>query len=315
MQVPDFSGVNVLVVGDVMIDRYWFGDVERISPEAPVPVVAVQRTEARPGGAANVAANVTALGAACRLISVIGDDEAGRTLHDAAEGMDVYVDWVVDPASTTTVKLRVVSQNQQLLRADFEVTPCAAALDECTRRFRAALDSCDVVVVSDYGKGSLKRVEEFIGLARHAGRPIVVDPKGVGFERYAGASMITPNVREFEAVAGRSVDEADLAQRARSVIDRYGLERLLLTRSGEGMTLFYPDGAAIHDAAKAREVYDVSGAGDTVVAVVAASMGAGLDDESTLALANAAAGLVVGKLGTAVANRAEIAGVLGEESA
>ncbi len=308
--LPDFGTVKVLVAGDIMLDRYWFGDTERISPEAPVPVVKVNEIETRAGGAANVAANLTALGAECQLVAILGRDEAGEELAGICRKANVECELVFDPTTATTSKLRVISRNQQLLRADFENTPTDDAIDDYVSSFQDALGGADVVVLSDYGKGSLTRIELMIGAALEAGKTVVVDPKGQDFSRYRNASFITPNQKEFEAVAGFVANDDEFEQKASSLVNDLSLENLLVTRSGQGMSIFKQDGTRLHCPAFAKEVYDVSGAGDTVVAVVAACAGAGVDDENMLNIANAAAGIVVGKLGTAVATRLELEQVL-----
>ena len=305
MRLPDFTRARVLVVGDVMLDRYWFGDVSRISPEAPVPVVHVQRTEERPGGAANVARNVTALGAHCRLLSVVGDDEAGRTLGRLLEGDRVESSLHRDPEFPSTVKLRVIGHQQQLLRIDFERPPghdvLAAKLDEYER----LVDAADAVVLSDYGKGALIHVDRMIALARAHKKPVLVDPKGSEYERYRGATLLTPNRSEFREVAGRWKDEADLEGRAQALRARLDLEALIVTRSEEGMSLFTAS-ESWHEHTRAREVYDVSGAGDTVIGVLALMVATGADLHDAMRVANHAAGIVVGKLGTAVVHPEEL---------
>ena len=305
MKLPDFSAVRVLVAGDVMLDRYWFGDVSRISPEAPVPVVHVKRTEERPGGAANVARNITALAGKCTLLSVVGNDEAAKTLETLLAGERVQTSLHRDAALSTTVKLRVIGQQQQLLRIDFERAPShevlAAKLDEYER----LVDEADAVVLSDYGKGGLGRVQEMIALARRHGKPVLVDPKGWDYERYRGATLLTPNLSEFREVAGRWTDEADLERRAQNLRGDLDLEALMVTRSEEGMSLFTAT-ESHHERTRAREVYDVSGAGDTVIGVLALMIAAGADMHDAMRVANHAAGVVVGKLGTAVVNREEL---------
>lgn len=309
MKLPDFSRARVLVAGDVMLDRYWFGDVHRISPEAPVPVVHVTRAEERPGGAANVARNITALHGLCTLLSVVGNDEAARTLEGllAAEGVQASLHR--DPGLSTTVKLRVIGQQQQLLRIDFERAPShevlAAKLDE----YEKLVDEADAVVLSDYGKGSLERVPDMIALARRHGKPVLVDPKGEDYARYRGATLLTPNRGEFRQVAGRWSDEADLTRRAQKLRAELDLDALIVTRSEEGMSLFTAE-ESHHEPTRAREVYDVSGAGDTVIGVLALMVAAGADMHQAMRVANHAAGIVVGKLGTAVATPEELAASL-----
>ncbi len=305
MNLPDTSSARVLVVGDVMLDRYWFGDVSRISPEAPVPVVRIERVEERPGGAANVARNCAALGARVALLSVVGADEAGQTLARLLSASAIDSSLHEDAQLNTTVKLRVIGRQQQLLRIDFENAPAHEVLQAKLAEYAERLADCDVVVLSDYGKGGLTHIREMIRLARAAGRPVLVDPKGDDYERYAGASIITPNRAELREVVGRWRDEADLAERAERLRRELGLDALLLTRSEEGMTLFAETGA-ISEPARAREVYDVSGAGDTVIATMAVMIAAGLDAAKAMKLANRAAGVVVAKLGTAVCTLDEL---------
>ncbi len=301
-----FKSVRVLVVGDVMLDRYWYGDVDRISPEAPVPVVGVTGLEERAGGAANVAQNVSALGARCTLLSVVGDDEPGSSLRSLLRGSGAEVILHKDPDMKTTVKLRILSRNQQLLRADFETRPSHEILAACLSDYRRQLAGAHVVVISDYGKGGLLHIREMIGAATQAGIPVIVDPKGADFDRYHGATVITPNTKEFAQVAGKWLDESELRSSARLLLERLNLEYLLITRSEHGMTLLRRDGRFIDSPARAREVFDVSGAGDTVVSALAVSHAAGLDDELKLRVANVAAGIVVGKLGTATASESEV---------
>ncbi len=307
--LPDFSKARLLVVGDVMLDRYWFGDVSRISPEAPVPVVKVERTEERPGGAANVARNATALGAQVTLLSVIGDDEAGARLRELVEADRVVASLHRDASIQTTVKLRVIGRQQQLLRIDFETLPSHEVLADKLSEFESLLADCDVLVLSDYGKGGLAHIEKMIELARAAGKIILLDPKGDDYSRYHGATVVTPNRAEMREVVGRWKDEADLAGRAQALRRELGAEALLLTRSEDGMSL-YQDSGVLHEAAKAREVYDVSGAGDTVIAALAAMLGCGATLPQAMHVANCAAGIVVGKLGTAVVHREELQSAL-----
>jgi rfaE bifunctional protein kinase chain/domain len=304
--LPDFRAARVLVVGDVMLDRYWFGDVQRISPEAPVPVVRVERTEERPGGAANVARNAVALGARVSLLSVVGEDEAGTALRALTEAAGVSAVLHRDASVSTTVKLRVIGRQQQLIRIDFENTPSREVLADKLADFEALLAGCDVVVMSDYGKGGLTHIVRMIELARAAGKRILVDPKGDDYSRYRGASLLTPNRAELREVIGRWTSEADLAARAERLRAELALEALLVTRSEEGMTLFGA-GSVSHESTKAREVFDVSGAGDTVIATLATMLAAGAPLVDAMRAANHAAGIVVGKLGTAVVTRAELA--------
>ncbi len=309
MKLPDFSRSRVLVAGDVMLDRYWFGDVSRISPEAPVPVVHVKRSEERPGGAANVARNVSALDGDATLLAVVGDDEAGTSLARLLAAEKVRASLHRDASLSTTVKLRVIGQQQQLLRIDFERAPShevlAAKLDEFERR----VDAADAVVLSDYGKGGLAHVEKMIALARSRGKPVLVDPKGHDYARYRGATLLTPNRAEFREVAGRWSDEADFARRAQKLRAELELDALIVTRSEEGMSLFTAE-ESYHEPTQAREVFDVSGAGDTVIGVLALMVASGADLHAAMRVANHAAGIVVGKLGTAVVGRGELAASL-----
>ena len=296
---------RVLIGGDMMLDRYWFGDVERISPEAPVPVVKIARTDERPGGAANVARNAAALGAQVTLIGVVGDDEPGHTLERLLAADGVRTSLHRDATLPTTVKLRVIGRQQQLLRVDFETIPSPQALAAKLADYQRALPASDVVVVSDYGKGGLADITRMIELARARGTPVLVDPKGDDYLRYRGATLLTPNRAEFREVAGRWRNEAELATKAQSLRAELSLDALLITRSEEGMSL-YTDAGAQHIPAQAREVYDVSGAGDTVIATIGALIGAHADLGSAVRIANLAAGIVVGKLGTAVVHPEEL---------
>ena len=297
---------RVLVVGDVMLDRYWFGDVERISPEAPVPVVRIARSEERPGGAANVARNAAALGARATLLSATGDDEPADTLLRMLAAEGVRTSFVRDGALTTTVKLRVIGRQQQLLRIDFETAPSRELLASKLADFDALLADTDAVVLSDYGKGGLAHIATMIGRARAAGKPVLVDPKGDDWDKYRGASLMTPNRGEFRQVAGRWRDEADLERRAQALRRDLELGALLVTRSEEGMSL-YSDAGTLTIPAQAREVFDVSGAGDTVIATLGALLAAGAPLPDAVAIANRAAGIVVGKLGTATVTPDELA--------
>ena len=300
-----FSAARILVVGDVMLDRYWFGDVSRISPEAPVPVVLVKKTEERPGGAANVARGVAALGAQCRLLSVTGDDEAGRRLTQLLDVEGVQSILHRDRSIDTTVKLRVVGRQQQLLRIDFETTPSQEVLLAKLSEFSALVDQVDLVILSDYGKGGLRHIETMIEQCRRVGKPVLVDPKGEDYRRYRGATLLTPNKSEFKQVAGSWKSDMELATKAEGLRSELNLAALLVTRSEEGMTLYQPN-SVFHEPTRAREVYDVSGAGDTVIATLGVAMAAGIEIKDAVHLANLAAGIVVGKLGTAVVSSEEL---------
>jgi rfaE bifunctional protein kinase chain/domain len=299
------AATRMLVVGDVMLDRYWFGEVDRISPEAPVPVVRISRSEERPGGAANVARNGAALGAPVTLLSVTGDDEAGAVLERMLAVEGIRTSFHRDPSLPTTVKLRVIGRQQQLLRVDFETAPSHEVLATSLADYDRLLPDCDIVVLSDYGKGGLAHIATMIERARAAGKRVLVDPKGDDWARYRGATIITPNRGEFRQVVGRWRNEAEMTDKAQALRAELDIEALLVTRSEEGMSLFTADGT-YHIPAQAREVYDVSGAGDTVIATMAALIGAGADMPSAVRIANQAAGVVVGKLGTAVVTPDEL---------
>jgi rfaE bifunctional protein kinase chain/domain len=305
MTLPDFARARVLVVGDVMLDRYWFGDVNRISPEAPVPVVLVRRTEERPGGAANVARNIAALGGQATLLSVVGNDEAAGTLESLLAREHVNASLHRDPALSTTVKLRVIGQQQQLLRIDFERSPSHEVLADKLDDYTALIANADAVILSDYGKGGLTHVAKMIEMARAAGKPVLVDPKGSDYSRYRHATVLTPNRSEFREVAGKWSDEADFARRARKLRETLDLEALIVTRSEEGMSLFTAS-EAWTEQTRAQEVYDVSGAGDTVIGTLALMVAGGAGLHDAMRVANHAAGIVVGKLGTAVVTQDEL---------
>ncbi|MEO8279881.1 MAG: D-glycero-beta-D-manno-heptose-7-phosphate kinase [Ideonella sp.] len=296
------GAAHVLVVGDAMLDRYWFGAVDRISPEAPVPVVRVTREEERLGGAANVALNVQTLGARATLMTVVGADEPARKLRQLLNQQGVSTLLGEDPKLYTIVKLRVIGRAQQLIRIDFENQPDHETLASMLGDYERALPDHRAVLFSDYGKGGLTHIPRMIELARARGIPVLVDPKGSDYSRYAGATVITPNQAELTQVVGQWTDEADLQRRAHALRERLGLQALLLTRSEDGMSLFdAPAGVATHTQipAQAREVFDVTGAGDTVIATLAALLASGLDLRAAMPLANRAGGIVVGKFGTA----------------
>jgi rfaE bifunctional protein kinase chain/domain len=305
MHLGDLSAARLLIVGDVMLDRYWFGDVSRISPEAPVPVVKVERSEERPGGAANVARNVAALGAQVSLLALVGNDEPGASLKRLMQESGIDASLHVDDAVTTTVKLRVIGRQQQLLRIDFETTPSHEILLAKLSDFERRLPDCDAVVFSDYGKGGLTHIARMIEMARAAGKTVLVDPKGDDYSIYAGATIITPNRSEMREVVGRWKSDEELEGKAEALRRELALEALLVTRSEEGMSLFHA-GGTIHEKAVAREVFDVSGAGDTVIATLAVMRAHGADWATAIHVANVAAGVVVGKLGTAVVTRDEL---------
>ncbi|MGO4327290.1 D-glycero-beta-D-manno-heptose-7-phosphate kinase [Cupriavidus sp. 2TAF22] len=298
---------RILVTGDMMLDRYWFGDVERISPEAPVPVVQIKRSDERLGGAANVARNAAALGATVGMLGVVGDDEPGRTLETLLEASHVQPYLHRDRSVNTTIKLRVMAHQQQLLRVDFENPPAHEVLLSVQDRFLALVKEYKVLVLSDYGKGGLAHVGRMVEAGRAAGCLVLVDPKGDDYSRYRGATLITPNRAEMRHVVGAWKTESDLTIRAQNLRRELHLDALLLTRSEEGMTL-YTEAEVLHVSAQAREVYDVSGAGDTVIATLATMLGAGVPLKEAVQHANRAGAIVVGKLGTAVVTYSELFG-------
>lgn len=300
--------LRIVVVGDVMLDEYWFGEVNRISPEAPVPVVRITRSEERPGGAANVARNVVALGAQATLLSVVGGDSAADRLRSVLDAADIDHRLQTDAKIRTTVKLRVIGHQQQMLRIDFEDAPSREALDQKKSEFGRVLQDADLVIFSDYRKGALEHVDELIEQVRRHGKPILVDPKGNDFDRYAGATVMTPNRSEFTAVAGSWKSPEEFERKAEALRQRLGLDALLVTMSEQGMMLFR-EGSVLHKPAQTREVFDVSGAGDTVIAALAVMLAVGATWEQSVEFANAAAGLVVAKLGTSVVSFDEVAPV------
>ena len=306
VQIPPFGTTRVLVVGDVMLDRYWYGPASRISPEAPVPVVHVTDTEERPGGAGNVALNAAALGVRTTVIGITGDDEAARILTRQLESAGVVCRFRRLSSRPTVTKLRVISRHQQLIRLDFESGSEATEAASLLEDFAEALRSCDIVVLSDYGKGTLADPQAFIRRARAACKPVLVDPKHTDYRHYAGATLITPNMAEFEAVAGPCETDKVLGQKAATLIEKHGLGGLLITRGEQGMTLFRPHRAELHLPAQAREVFDVTGAGDTVISTLASALAAGCEVERATALANLAAGVVVAKLGAATVSLPEL---------
>ncbi len=312
LKLPDFSTASVLIVGDVMLDRYWQGTTSRISPEAPVPVVRVEGDELRPGGAANVALNAAALGSRVALVGLVGEDAEAGLLADRLAARGVSSDFVAVTGSRTITKLRILSKHQQLIRLDFEdgfLTSDAASIQA---RFLDALPRAKAVVLSDYAKGVLRDTQPLIRAARERGLPVVVDPKGTDFQRYRGATLLTPNQSEFEAVVGPVADDADLATKGAALRDALNLEALLVTRSEKGMCLLQRGHAPVHLPTRAREVFDVTGAGDTVVAVLAAALAAGESMIDAVALSNLGAGVVVGKVGTATVSPAELIAAMEE---
>lgn len=306
MQIPDFSAASVAIVGDLMLDRYWVGPTSRISPEAPVPVVKIDAIEERPGGAANVALNISALGAQISLSGLCGPDESAQSLKKILGSVNINCQFQEVEGQDTITKLRVLSRNQQLIRLDFEKSYADADKSDLEKTFSRLLESVSVVVLSDYAKGCLSDPLSLINAARAAGKPVVVDPKGTDFEKYRGATLLTPNMSEFQAVVGECKDEQEIIERGQALIDSLDLKALLVTRSEHGMTLIEKHEPEFHLPAKAREVYDVTGAGDTVVATLAASVAAGMSLKEACILANAAAGVVVAKLGTSTVSIEEL---------
>ena len=296
---------QVLVVGDVMLDRYWFGAVDRISPEAPVPVVRIQNEEERLGGAANVASNVVALGAQASLLTVVGDDEASHKLEALVSQTGITPHFARDAQMQTIVKLRVIGRQQQLIRLDFEKAPQREMLASQTETFGRILPAHQAILFSDYGKGGLQHIPDMLALARRASIPVLVDPKGSDYARYTGATVITPNRAELQEVVGRWSSEAELRHKVHALREKLQLQALLLTRSEEGMTLFDAEGE-MHVQAQAREVFDVTGAGDTVIGVLAALVASGMTLRQAMPWANCAGGVVVGKFGTATVSYGEL---------
>lgn len=307
---PDFSRGRVLVVGDVMLDRYWHGSTNRISPEAPVPIVKVEGDEFRAGGAGNVALNAASLGATAELVGLVGRDEAALLLRKRLEAAGVTCRLLEAPQHPTITKLRIISRHQQLIRLDFEESFGVLESAGIEGAFEAALPGHGAVVLSDYGKGTLAQVGSLIRVARERAVPVIVDPKGTDFGRYCGATVITPNLAEFEAVVGHCGDEPTLVTRGEALRDALDLEALLITRSERGMTLLQRGLPPLNLPAHARDVFDVTGAGDTVVAVLGAGLACGQTLAEATALANVAAGIVVAKLGTASVSIDELAHAL-----
>ena len=306
LEMPPFQHAKLLVIGDVMLDRYWHGSASRVSPEAPVPVVQVANREDRPGGAGNVALNIAALGSAVRLVGVVGDDETGLELLSRLKAAGVYCDFLQSEEKPTITKLRIISQHQQLIRLDFEKAFEASDIIGLQDKAKSLVDDSQVMVLSDYGKGALQDIIDLIDLGRSRNIPIIVDPKGADFTKYRGATLITPNLTEFEAVVGGSDNEDEFVNKGLRLVRELNLEAILITRGEHGMTLIRPDSPELHLPARAQEVFDVTGAGDTVISVLAASMAAGDGLADATALANLAAGIVVGKLGTAAISGPEL---------
>lgn len=309
-ELSDFNQSRVLIAGDLMLDRYWHGATSRISPEAPVPVVRVDEDEGRPGGAGNVALNVASLGGHANLVALTGDDEPADQLEKVLGTAGVACRFVREARFPTITKLRIVSQHQQLIRLDFEDGFPGFDDAKLVQALQAELSDCAVVVLSDYGKGTLRNIPRYIQAARSAGKPVLVDPKGSDFSRYRGATLITPNLAEFEAVVGQCADETQIVERGQQLIGEFDLDALLITRGEHGMTLLQREREPHHLPTQAREVFDVTGAGDTVIATLATGLAAGLPLDSATQLANTAAGIAVGKLGTATVTTRELAQAL-----
>ena len=299
IDIPSFDKARVLVVGDLMLDRYWQGPTSRISPEAPVPVVHVHDIEERPGGAGNVALNIARLGAQSTLLGLTGDDDSANELDKGLQAAGVATRFVRLEENATVTKLRVISRHQQLIRLDFEDGFIGQDMSGQEAEFAKLLEQHDVVVCSDYGKGSLRNVQSLIALCKEKKTPVLIDPKGTDFDKYAGASLVTPNLSEFEAVVGPCENEDELLEKGQLLCQHCDFDALLITRSEHGMTLIQKDGEVFHLPTRAREVFDVTGAGDTVISTLSAALAAGDELQNATALANLAAGIVVGKLGTA----------------
>lgn len=306
IQVPHFENVRVLVLGDLMLDRYWSGETSRISPEAPVPVVHVERVENRPGGAANVAMNLISLGCQVSLIGIMGDDEAGRVLQQQLNDAGVDCHFHIQQQIPTITKLRVLGKSQQLIRLDFEEKYFNYAISPLLNDYKKLIEGADVIILSDYGKGVLEQAQLFIELANNFKKPVFVDPKSPDFTLYRGATCVTPNLKEFEQVVGPCKTAEDIIWKAQSLCHVQNLGALLVTQGSNGMTIMQAHEEAHHFKAHASEVYDVSGAGDTVISILAASYAAGFDLANATYLANIGAGIVVQKLGVATTTTAEL---------
>ena len=316
VDIPAFEKARVLVVGDIMLDRYWYGPTQRISPEAPVPVVKIQQDEDRPGGAANVALNIASLNGQVTLAGITGEDEAAKTLENHLSAMKIDCQFIQSPLHPTITKLRVMSRNQQLLRLDFEESFADADKQPLIERTKALVAQHDLLLLSDYDKGTLSEVQALIKVAKAQGIPVLVDPKGSDFSKYRGATLITPNLSEFEAVVGHCKTEAEIVSKGQALLKELDLTAMLVTRSEQGMTLLRHDHEEFHLPTQAREVYDVTGAGDTVIATLALAIAANAEFTQASALANIAAGIVVGKLGTSTVSETELNAELssGQES-
>lgn len=306
VDIPAFEQASVLVVGDIMLDQYWYGPTQRISPEAPVPVVKINQDENRPGGAANVALNIASIGGKVTLAGITGEDEAATTLQKQLSALNINCQFDRQSTIPTITKLRVMSRNQQLIRLDFEESLSNVDKKKLEANVAAQLENHDLLLLSDYSKGTLSEVQNLIAFAKKQGKAILVDPKGTDFERYRGATLLTPNLSEFEAVVGECKTENDIVSKGQALLVELDLEAMLVTRSEQGMTLLRRDHEEFHLPTRAREVYDVTGAGDTVIATLALAIAAKAEYTQASALANMAAGIVVGKLGTSTVSEAEL---------
>jgi len=312
--LPDFSSINILVAGDLMLDRYWSGNTQRISPEAPVPVVLIKGFEERPGGAGNVARSITALGGSCALAALLGEDESAEQLEKLLQQENVSLHCIKDSSAKTVAKLRVLSRNQQLIRLDFEGDFSETSIDSLTNTICGEVERHDALILSDYGKGALKNISEIINKANSMGTNIFVDPKGNDFSKYKNVTVITPNESEFAAVVGSVTNEKELAEKGVRLLNELNLNALIITRSEKGVTLIEKSGKTTNIPARAKEVFDVTGAGDTFISVLAASYAAGSSFEDAVYIANAAASVVVGKLGAATVTKNEIENELNRSS-
>jgi D-beta-D-heptose 7-phosphate kinase/D-beta-D-heptose 1-phosphate adenosyltransferase len=306
VDIPAFEQASVLVVGDIMLDQYWYGPTQRISPEAPVPVVKINQEEHRPGGAANVALNIASIGGRVTLAGITGDDEAAQHLQKQLSALNINCEFDQQANIPTITKLRVMSRNQQLIRLDFEESLSGVDKKPLEEKVAAQLANHDLLLLSDYSKGTLSDVQNLITLAKNQGKAVLVDPKGTDFERYRGATLLTPNLSEFEAVVGECKTENDIVTKGQALLVELDLDAMLVTRSEQGMTLLRRDHDEFHLPTRAREVYDVTGAGDTVIATLALAIAAKAEYTQASALANMAAGIVVGKLGTSTVSEAEL---------
>lgn len=306
MSLNLLNKAKILIVGDAMLDEYWFGDASRISPEAPVPIVKITRSEERLGGAANVAFNISSIGASASLLTIIGEDASAEKIDKLLEKAQINANTIKDASISTTVKLRIMARQQQMIRCDFESHPSEEKLQALANQFNELIDKHDLIVLSDYAKGTLRNTQNFLSAAKEKGKKVIVDPKGDDFQRYRGAYLLTPNCSELRLVVGQWSSETDLHERAQKLRDSLSLDYLLLTRSEEGMTLFGKD-TVITVPAQAREVFDVSGAGDTVVSVLACAIAVGIPVPEAVKIANKAGGIVVGKVGTATVTLDELA--------